>query len=100
MHLVIDDLGAGFSNLQRIVDLAPSIVKLDMQLVRGIDRQPRKQKLIKSIVAMCLDQGAQVVAEGIETRAELTAVIDAGVQFGQGYLLAKPAYPIPAVNWP
>lgn len=100
VHLVIDDLGAGFSNLQRIVDLAPSIVKLDMQLVRGIDRLPRKQKLIKSIVSMCRDQGARVVAEGIETQAELSAVIDAGVQLGQGYLLAKPAFPIPQVTWP
>ena len=100
VHLVIDDLGAGFSNLQRIVDLAPSIVKLDMQLVRGIDRLPRKQKLIKSIVSMCRDQGARVVAEGIETQAELSAVIDAGVQLGQGYLLAKPAFPIPAITWP
>ena len=100
VHLVIDDLGAGFSNLQRIVDLAPAIVKLDMQLVRGIDRQFRKQKLIRSIVAMCADQGARVVAEGIETRDELQAVMEAGVQFGQGYLLAKPAFPVPEVRWP
>jgi EAL domain-containing protein (putative c-di-GMP-specific phosphodiesterase class I) len=100
VHLVIDDLGAGYSNLQRIVDLAPSIVKLDMQLVRGIDRLPRKQKLIKSIVSMCGDQGARVVAEGIETVPELNAVIDAGVQLGQGYLLARPAYPIPPITWP
>jgi EAL domain-containing protein (putative c-di-GMP-specific phosphodiesterase class I) len=100
VHLVIDDLGAGYSNLQRIVDLAPTIVKLDMQLVRGIDRLPRKQKLIKSIVSMCGDQGARVVAEGIETVPELKAVIDAGVQLGQGYLLAKPAYPIPSITWP
>jgi EAL domain-containing protein (putative c-di-GMP-specific phosphodiesterase class I) len=100
VHLVIDDLGAGFSNLQRIVDLAPAIVKLDMQLVRGIDRQARKQKLITSIVSMCRDQGARVVAEGIETVAELRAVIDAGVHFGQGYLLARPGYPIPPITWP
>jgi EAL domain-containing protein (putative c-di-GMP-specific phosphodiesterase class I) len=49
---------------------------------------------------MCIDQGARVVAEGIETAAELHAVIDAGVHFGQGYLLARPAFPAPAVNWP
>ncbi len=100
VHLVIDDLGAGFSNLQRIVDLNPAIVKLDMQLVRGIDRQTRQQRLVKSIVAMCVDQGARVVAEGIETAGELQAVIDAGVHFGQGYLLARPGYPIPPITWP
>ena len=100
VHLVIDDLGAGFSNLQRIVDLNPAIVKLDMQLVRGIDRQVRQQRLVKSIVSMCVDQGAKVVAEGIETVGELNAVIDTGVHFGQGYLLAKPAFPIPPITWP
>jgi EAL domain-containing protein (putative c-di-GMP-specific phosphodiesterase class I) len=100
VHLVIDDLGAGYSNLQRIVDLAPSIVKLDMQLVRGIDKHPRKQQLVKSIVSMCVAQGARVVAEGIETAGELHAVIDAGVHLGQGYLLARPAAPVPQVRWP
>jgi EAL domain-containing protein (putative c-di-GMP-specific phosphodiesterase class I) len=100
VHLVVDDLGAGYSNLQRIVDLAPAIVKLDMQLVRGIEKQLRKQRLVKSIVSMCVDQGARVVAEGIETVAELDAVIAAGVHFGQGYLLARPAFPAPPVIWP
>jgi len=100
VQLVIDDLGAGYSNLLRIVDLQPSIVKLDMQLVRGIDHKPRQQRLVRSIVAMCADQGAQVVAEGIETAPELHAVIDAGVHYGQGYLLARPGFPVPAVTWP
>jgi len=100
VHLVIDDLGAGYSNLQRIVDLAPAIVKLDMQLVRALDRQPRKQLLVKSIVAMCVLQGARVVAEGIETRGELHAVIDAGVHFGQGFLLARPAPAVAPFRWP
>jgi EAL domain-containing protein (putative c-di-GMP-specific phosphodiesterase class I) len=100
VHLVIDDLGAGYSNLLRIVDLQPSIVKLDMQLVRGIAHKPRQQRLVRSIVMMCADQGARVVAEGIETVDELNAVIDAGVHFGQGYLLARPAFPTPLVTWP
>jgi EAL domain-containing protein (putative c-di-GMP-specific phosphodiesterase class I) len=100
VHLVIDDLGAGYSNLMRIVDLHPAFVKLDMQLIRGIDKKPRQQKLVRSIVMMCADQGARVVAEGIETADELHAVIDAGVQYGQGYLLAKPGFPVPAVTWP
>ena len=90
VHLVIDDLGAGYSNLQRIVDLAPSIVKLDMQLVRGIDRLPRKQKLIKSIVSMCREQGARVVAEGIETAEQLSELRDLGCPYGQGYLWSAP----------
>ena len=49
---------------------------------------------------MCSEQSAGVAAEGIETVPELNAVIDAGVHFGRGKLLAKPTYPIPAINWP
>jgi len=97
-YLVVDDLGAGFSNLKHIADLEPSIVKLDMKLVRGVDRAPRLGKLVKSIVRMCEDLDAGVVAEGIEEQGELDALIEAGVQFGQGYLLARPAYPLPLAD--
>ena len=100
VHLVIDDLGAGFSNLKRIVDLQPRVVKIDMALVRGLDRRPRQLLLVRSIVSMCEAQGAAVVAEGIETAAELAAVIDAGCPYGQGYVLARPAFPPPPVTWP
>jgi EAL domain-containing protein (putative c-di-GMP-specific phosphodiesterase class I) len=100
VHLVIDDLGSGFSNLKRIVDLQPRVVKLDMALIRGLDRKPRQQLLVKSIVAMCEAQGAAVVAEGIETVSELTAVIDAGCPYGQGYVLARPSFPPPPLVWP
>jgi EAL domain-containing protein (putative c-di-GMP-specific phosphodiesterase class I) len=75
-------------------------VKIDMALVRGLDRRPRQLALVRSIVSMCQDQGAAVVAEGIETVGELDAVIDAGCPYGQGYLLARPAFPPPKVRWP
>ncbi|HEX4353030.1 MAG TPA: EAL domain-containing protein, partial [Polyangiales bacterium] len=90
----------GFSNLKRIVDLHPQVVKLDIELVRGIDREPRQRSLVRSIVSMCREQDAYVVAEGIETAGELEAVIDAGVPYGQGFLLARPAFPVPPVSWP
>jgi EAL domain-containing protein (putative c-di-GMP-specific phosphodiesterase class I) len=99
-HLVIDDLGAGFSNLKRIVDLQPSVVKLDRTLVAGLDRQPRQQVLVTKVVELCTALGARVVAEGIETVDELRAVIDTGAHFGQGYLLARPGWPEPPVSWP
>jgi EAL domain-containing protein (putative c-di-GMP-specific phosphodiesterase class I) len=100
LHLVIDDLGSGFSNLKRIGDLQPAIVKLDMQLVRGIDENLRQRRLVGSIVRLCADMDATVVAEGIETEGELKAVIEAGAHYGQGYLMARPSYPLPPVNWP
>lgn len=98
--LVVDDFGAGHSNLERVVDLEPSIVKLDLALTRGIDAHKRKQAVVRHVVNLCNELGARVVAEGIETIDELSCVRDLGVDYAQGYLLARPAAPPPKVAWP
>ncbi len=100
IHLVVDDLGAGFSNIKRIADLEPRVVKLDRELVREIHRSKRQLILVKSVVELCAALGAMVVAEGIETLEELDALGSTGVHYGQGYLFARPAFPIPEVHWP
>ena len=100
VHLVVDDYGAGHSNLARILDLNPKIVKLDGALIRGIDKDPRRQIMVRHMVALCTDLGAKVVAECIETVEELKAVADQGVHFAQGYVLARPAYPPPQFDFP
>jgi len=100
VHLVVDDYGAGHSNLARILDLNPKVVKLDGVLIRGIDKDPRRQMMVRHMVALCTDLGAKVVAECIETVEELKAVADQGVHFGQGYVLARPAFPPPEINFP
>jgi EAL domain-containing protein (putative c-di-GMP-specific phosphodiesterase class I) len=97
MNVAVDDLGAGYSNLRYIADLAPEIVKLDRELIIDLTVGSRRFKLVKHLVTMCEDLGARVVAEGIETEAELEAVRAAGVHLGQGYLIARPAFPPPAV---
>jgi EAL domain-containing protein (putative c-di-GMP-specific phosphodiesterase class I) len=97
--LAVDDLGAGYSNLKYIADLAPEMVKLDRQLIAGLVPESRTHKLIRHIVRLCAELGAGVIAEGIETRAELEAVSAAGIRYVQGYLLARPAYPAPLVNF-
>lgn len=99
-YLVVDDLGAGHSNLKRIVDLEPHVVKLDLALVRGIEKSRRQQILVRQVVSLCEELGAKVVAEGIETNDELSAVLDTGTHYGQGYLFAKPAFPVPSARWP
>jgi EAL domain-containing protein (putative c-di-GMP-specific phosphodiesterase class I) len=99
-HLVIDDLGAGYSNLKLIADLEPKIVKLDRALVQDLDRKPRQRKLVAIVVHLCNELGADVVAEGIETYDEFCAVCDCGAQYGQGYLFARPSFPMPAITWP
>lgn len=95
VHLVVDDLGAGYSNLKRIADLEPSIVKLDRQLVVDLDKNRRQRVLVKAVVGMCSDLGARVVAEGLETWDEIQAVRDVGCHFGQGFALGRPG-PTPA----
>lgn len=100
VHLVVDDLGAGYSNLKYIADLHPRIVKLDRDLIAGLTVGTRLFTLVASIVRLCTDLNARVVAEGIETETELAAVIAAGARFGQGFLLARPEAPAPAVTWP
>jgi EAL domain-containing protein (putative c-di-GMP-specific phosphodiesterase class I) len=100
VHLVVDDLGAGYSNLKYIADLHPRVVKLDRELVAGLAAGSRLFTLVSAIVVLCRELGAVVVAEGIETHDELAAVIAAGAQYGQGYLLGRPAFPLPEVVWP
>jgi EAL domain-containing protein (putative c-di-GMP-specific phosphodiesterase class I) len=100
VHLVVDDLGAGHSNLKRVLDLEPKVVKLDRELVVELDKNRRQQILVRSVTELCRELGATVVAEGIETLDELKAVRDCGADYAQGYLLARPAFPIPAANWP
>ncbi|MEC7525285.1 MAG: EAL domain-containing protein [Myxococcota bacterium] len=99
-QLVVDDFGAGQSNLLRIAELGPAIVKLDRSLVMHADQHAAKQVILRHLVRLCEDLGARVVAEGIETVDELRVVIDAGVHYGQGYLLARPADPMNEVVWP
>jgi EAL domain-containing protein (putative c-di-GMP-specific phosphodiesterase class I) len=100
VHLVVDDLGAGYSNLLRIADMEPRVVKLDRQLIMGLDTDRRKQKLVTALVKLCASLDADVVAEGIETVGEFKALLDTGAHYGQGYLFARPAFPLPEINWP
>jgi EAL domain-containing protein (putative c-di-GMP-specific phosphodiesterase class I) len=100
VKIAIDDLGAGFSNLKYIADLQPDVVKLDRELIAGLTRDSPLHRLVTSLVNLCREMGARVVAEGIETGVELRAVIDTGAHYGQGYHLARPARIPPLIDWP
>lgn len=98
IKVAVDDLGAGHSNLKYIADLAPEVVKLDRNLIAQLRRQSRLQTLVTAIVELCKRLGARVVAEGIETREEMLAVLETGCHFGQGFFLGRPARePVPVV---
>ncbi len=91
IQLAIDDFGAKNSGLGRVCKFKPEYLKLDMDLIRNIDSDTMKKAAVSSIVSFCKDVDIKIIAEGIETAAELKTLIELGVKFGQGYYIAKPS---------
>ena len=98
-RIAVDDLGAGYAALSSLASLQPEVVKLDMSLVRGVDQEPIKQRLVASLQTLGAPLGITVVAEGVETQAERDTLVNIGCNLFQGYLFAKPSKGFPAVNW-
>jgi EAL domain-containing protein (putative c-di-GMP-specific phosphodiesterase class I) len=97
VRLAVDDAGAGYSSLRHVVELSPDYLKLDRELVRGIDEDPNRRALMRAVVAFAREVGTSVIAEGVETRGELEVLRDAEVHLVQGYLLARPGPPWPRI---
>ena len=89
-RIAVDDLGAGYAALGALATLEPEVVKLDMSLIRDLERHPTKRRVVGAIATLCRELGGRVVAEGVETRAELDAVLAAGIDLVQGFIYAKP----------
>ncbi|MEO6572597.1 MAG: EAL domain-containing response regulator, partial [Polyangiaceae bacterium] len=98
-RIAVDDLGAGYAGLTSFAKLEPEFVKLDMSLIRDVHESPTKQKLVRSLAALCKEMGLLVVAEGIEVEAEREFLDRLGCNLMQGYLFAKPNRPFPGVSW-
>jgi EAL domain-containing protein (putative c-di-GMP-specific phosphodiesterase class I)/GGDEF domain-containing protein len=94
-QIAIDDLGEGFSSLRLWSELRPEYVKIDMHFIQGINHDPVKLQFVRSIQEIAEKSNTLVIAEGIETQAELLVLRDVGVAFGQGYHLGRP-HPTPA----
>ncbi|MDQ1198905.1 EAL domain-containing protein [Agrobacterium sp. SORGH_AS 787] len=88
----IDDFGAGYSGLGLLTHFQPDIVKLDMDMIRGIDSDPVRRVIVRNTLNMLADLNVTPLCEGVETAGELAALRDLGVTLVQGYLLAKPAF--------
>ena len=91
LSVAIDDFGAGHSGLDRFMRFAPDEVKLDMELIRDIDADPRRRAIVRGVVGMCAELDTLLIAEGIETAAEAATLRDLGVRYHQGYWYARPA---------
>ncbi|MGU3537190.1 EAL domain-containing protein [Methylobacterium sp. A54F] len=86
----LDDFGAGFAGLSLLARFRPDLIKIDMDLLRGIDGDAGRHAIVSGVVAIARALGVTVLAEGIETRAELNALRDLGIALFQGYYFAKP----------
>lgn len=93
--VALDDLGSGYSSLNMLTRLKPDFIKLDIHLVRDVDRDPYKAVIARRLLEMAQDLGIKTVAEGIETESEWQWVKQHGVDYVQGYLFAKPGSPPP-----
>lgn len=89
-RLAVDDAGAGFASLRHILDLHPDVIKIDIDIIRGVDRDPGRTAIADMLVRFAERMGAEVVAEGIETETEQKALMQIGDMWAQGYLFGRP----------
>ena len=98
--IAVDDVGAGYAGLNSIAELEPEVIKLDMGLIRGIQASAIRQRLVHSMVVLAKEMGILVIAEGVETRAELEQLQTLGCEAFQGYFFAKPTPRFVPRDWP
>lgn len=89
--IALDDYGSGYNSEKSLLAISPQYIKVDMAIIRDIDTDPDKQQIVVNIVNYAHQRGMYIVAEGIETSAELEKVLELGVDLLQGYYLARPA---------
>ena len=89
--IAIDDLGAGFSNLNRIVGIQPNIIKLDMDLVKGVSEDFYKKETVQAVIHLAHSTGALTVGEGVENIKDAVCLMHSGIDMLQGYYFARPS---------
>ncbi|MDP2309171.1 MAG: EAL domain-containing response regulator [Pseudomonadota bacterium] len=97
-QIALDDLGCGYAGLSSLATLSPDVVKLDMSLIRGIDRDAMRSTLVRAMVDLCRQLGIVVIGEGVETRAERDTLGTLGCDLLQGYLFGRPDKGLPSVD--
>jgi EAL domain-containing protein (putative c-di-GMP-specific phosphodiesterase class I) len=90
-RIAIDDLGAGQADSSTFAQLEPEFVKIDLSIIRGVDKDPSKRKMVHALVRLCHNMGKAVIAEGVENAGERDTLVEAGCDFLQGYFLGTPA---------
>lgn len=96
--LAIDDFGSGYNNESILLDVTPEFVKIDMEIVQGVERDKNREHIIKNLISYAHDRKIKVIAEGIETESQLEKLIKLGVDYGQGYYFSKPELTPPILS--
>lgn len=97
----IDDFGSGYAGLSLLTDFLPDLIKLDMELIRDVDKKPAKQAIVNGVRNTCESMHIDIIAEGVETEAELDYLYGIGIRKFQGYLFARPEVAaLPSVTIP
>ena len=89
-HIAIDDFCKGYAGFNRVYFLQPEYVKIDMSIIRDVDKDTVKSSLVAGFVKYCMDDNILLIAEGVETKEELEKLMELGVDYAQGYFLGKP----------
>jgi EAL domain-containing protein (putative c-di-GMP-specific phosphodiesterase class I) len=89
--IAVDDVGAGYSGLEKIAHLNPRYLKFDIELIRNIDSSYIRREMTRALKSFADSIGSTIIAEGIERDGELRTLLELGIQYGQGFLLGRPA---------
>lgn len=100
LRVAIDDAGAGYASLRHVLNIQPELIKLDVSLTRNIDSDAMRRALASALIAFARESGARIVAEGVETEAELKTLKSLGASCAQGYFLARPMQMAEALRKP
>lgn len=95
--IAVDDLGAGYNSLSVLAALEPQFIKVDMSIIRDVDKQPQKRRILELLCRFAQASDAQLIAEGVETEAEADAVVSCGADLMQGYLFGRPSLAPPSL---
>lgn len=90
--IALDDYGYGYNSESALLRISPNIVKIDMSIVRGVDKDEKRRRLIANLALYTKERNILLLAEGVETIEEINTLVSLGVQLLQGYYIAKPSY--------
>jgi len=94
--VAVDDAGAGYGSLQCLAEVKPEWLKIDLSLVQGVETDEVRSQLVEGLVTFAARMNVKLIAEGIETPAQLAKLLELGVEFGQGFIFGEPCEPFPS----